>query len=284
METHGMKIPLAVVAAFLLLLLLERIFPLRRTTRVLLGRLTINFALSAITFLVALLLVKPAALGALNWAAEKPFGLLHFVTLPVWLQWIAAFLLLDLSFYYWHVLNHRVPFLWRFHNVHHFDPDLDVSTGFRFHFAEVAMSAVFRVVQAALIGPTLAQFVIYELVFQIHTLFEHSNTRLPLKLERALQSVFVTPRMHGIHHSQFRRETDSNYSVVFSFWDRIHRTLNLRVPQEQITIGVPGYSEPTDNRIWFSLTAPFRRQRQYWPDSMLARNDGADGTKSEFRK
>jgi sterol desaturase/sphingolipid hydroxylase (fatty acid hydroxylase superfamily) len=271
-----MKLPIAVIAALLALFVLERLFPLRRTTRSLVGRLIINFALSALTFGVAMVLVKPAALGALNWAANKPFGILHLMTMPPWLQWLAAFLLLDLSFYYWHVLNHRVPFLWRFHNVHHFDPDLDVSTGFRFHFGEVAMSAVFRIVQAAFIGPTLKQFLVYELVFQIHTLFEHSNWRLPEKLDRALRFLFVTPRMHGIHHSQFRDETNSNYSVVFSFWDRLHRTVCLGVPQEEVTIGVPGYSAIEDNRLSSAITAPFRKQKEYWPATKLRREPGPD--------
>jgi sterol desaturase/sphingolipid hydroxylase (fatty acid hydroxylase superfamily) len=266
-----MRTSLVVLAALLVLFALERIFPLRRATRALFTRLLINFALSALTFGVALVLVKPAALRALHWSAERPFGMLQLVAMPAWLQWCAAFLLLDLSFYYWHVLNHRVPFLWRFHNVHHFDPDLDVSTGFRFHFGEVAMSGAFRVVQASLIGPTLEQFLAYELLFQVHTLFEHSNWRLPRKLERALTLVLVTPRMHGIHHSHFRDETNSNYSVVFSFWDRMHRSLRLDVPQARISIGVPGYSAPGDNAVWRALTAPFRKQRPYWTEETLRR-------------
>ena len=256
-----------------MLFLLERLLPLRKATRALAARLLVNVALSALTYGAAYLLVKPAALGALRWSAEKPFGLLHLVPLPLWAQYLAAFLLLDLAFYYWHVLNHRVPFLWRFHNVHHFDPDLDVSTGFRFHFGEVAFSTVFRVVQVALIGVSLPQFIAYEMLFQASTLFEHSNLRLPEKLERGINLVFVTPRMHGIHHSQIRAETDSNFSVVFSFWDRLHRSLRLNVPQDQIKIGVPGYAEPGDNAVLASLTAPFRKQRDYWPGSTGQRQD-----------
>jgi sterol desaturase/sphingolipid hydroxylase (fatty acid hydroxylase superfamily) len=160
-----------------------------------------------------------------------------------------------------------VPFLWRFHNVHHCDPDLDVSTGFRFHFGEVAFSTVFRVVQVALLGVSLPQFAAYEILFQAVTLFEHSNLRLPEKLERALNLVFVTPRMHGVHHSQRRAETDSNFSVVFSFWDRLHGSLRLNVAQEQIKIGVPGYARPEDNRVLTALAAPFRRQRDYWGET-----------------
>jgi sterol desaturase/sphingolipid hydroxylase (fatty acid hydroxylase superfamily) len=275
MPDDTLKTPLVAAAFFLALFLLERCFPLRRPTRALVGRLLVNFALSAMTFAVAWVLVRPAGLAALDWSTTKPFGLLHVVAMPEWLRWIAAFLLLDLAFYYWHVLNHHVPFLWRFHNVHHFDPDLDVSTGFRFHFGEVAFSTVFRVVQITLIGVSLPQFLAYETLFQAGTFFHHSNWRLAPRLERVLGWLVVTPRMHGIHHSCFRAETNSNYSVVFSFWDRLHRSLNLSVPQEQITIGVPGYSEPGDNHTRFAITAPFRRQRAYWTEATERRPDEA---------
>ncbi len=87
-----------------------------------------NLAISALTFAVAISLVQSAAHWALRWSAEKPFGLVHLVTLPRWLEFAVSFLLMDLIFYYWHLANHRVPFLWRFHNVHHIDPELDVST------------------------------------------------------------------------------------------------------------------------------------------------------------
>jgi len=182
---------------------------------------------------------------------------------------------MDLSFYWWHVLNHRVPFLWRFHNVHHIDSDLDVSTGFRFHFGEVAMSAVFRVVQVALIGISAPAFATYELAFQANTLFHHSNLRLPIRFERLLNKLLVTPRMHGIHHSQVQGETNSNYSVVFPWWDRFHRTLGLNVPQSEIVIGVPGYSMVADRKLVNGLLMPFRKQRDYWrtPDGKVPRRE-----------
>jgi sterol desaturase/sphingolipid hydroxylase (fatty acid hydroxylase superfamily) len=175
------------------------------------------------------------------------------------------------------VANHRIPFLWRFHNVHHIDPELDVSTAFRFHCGEVALSAGFRVVQVAAIGPPAWIFLIYEGVFQANTVFHHSNVRLPIQVERRLNWVLVTPRMHGIHHSQVRDETNSNYSVVFSWWDRLHRTLGLSIPQRDIVIGVPAYSAPTDNRFWDNLLLPFRAQRDYWrrPDGTIVQRDPA---------
>ena len=226
-------------------------------------------------FAAAALMVRPVAMAVLEWASETPFGALHLVPMPVAAQFVVAFLLMDLTFYWWHVANHRVPFLWRFHNVHHIDPDLDVSTAFRFHFGEVALSAGFRAVQVSLIGLSGWMFAVYELVFQANTLFHHSNVRLPIQMERLLNLVLVTPRMHGIHHSQVRDETNSNYSVVLSWWDRLHRTLGLNVPQSEIVIGVPAYSRPADNRLVDDLLMPFRRQRDYWrlPDGSVTKRD-----------
>lgn len=250
--------------AYGLFLLLERLYPLRRPTRPLLERLPVNLAISALAIATAAVLVRPVAEFMLRWTDGRDFGLLHLAKLPAAVQLILAFLLLDLSFYYWHRANHRFALLWRFHNVHHIDPDLDVSTGFRFHAGEVALSTGFRVVQLGLIGAPAWAFAIYELIFQLATLFEHSNLRLPLPLERWLNRVLVTPRMHGIHHSQVRWETDSNYSVVLPWWDWLHRTLRLNVPQSRIRIGVPAYSAATDNAIGRALALPLRRQRDYW--------------------
>ena len=264
-----------VAGLFGIFFVVERFVPLRATKSELLARLIVNLCFSALAFGVAAVIVRPAAKSAMHWAGLQPFGVIHAVPLPVVGQFIVAFLLMDLSFYWWHVLNHRVPFLWRFHNVHHIDPDLDVSTGFRFHFGEVAMSAVFRVVQVALIGISAPAFATYELVFQTNTLFHHSNLRLPIRFERLLNKVLVTPRMHGIHHSQVQGETNSNYSVVFPWWDRFHRTLGLNVPQSEIVIGVPGYSMDADRKLVNGLLMPFRKQRDYWrtPDGKVPRRE-----------
>jgi sterol desaturase/sphingolipid hydroxylase (fatty acid hydroxylase superfamily) len=263
--------PIIVAVLFAALALLERAMPLRATRLAVWGHLAVNVALSALTFLVAAVVVRPAALAGLRWASDRPFGLLQIAPLPAWAEVALGFLLLDLSFYYWHVANHKLPLLWRFHNVHHADPELDVSTGFRFHFGEVLLSTVFRVLQVTLLGVSLAAFAAYELVFQANTLFHHSNTRLPIRLERLLNRVLVTPRMHGIHHSQVRSETDSNYGVVFSWWDRLHRTIGLNVPQSRLEIGVPGYAGAEATRLDRLLVMPFERQREYWrrPDGTV---------------
>lgn len=267
-----------VAAAALLFFLAERIVPLRAQRCPWLRELAINVALSALVFGVSAVLVRPAVVLSIGWSRRQDLGLVHLVEMPAWARGLLVFLLLDLSFYYWHRLNHVWPALWRFHNVHHCDPDLGVSTSFRFHFAEVALSTVFRVVQVSIIGAALPAYAVYEVAFQLNTLFHHSNVRLPIRLERLLNQILVTPRMHGIHHSQVREETSSNYSVVLPWWDRLHRTLRLNVPQSRIVIGVPGYSAPEDNQLGRLLSMPFRKQRDYWmrPDGERIQREPED--------
>jgi len=259
-------IPLVAGVVYLMLFMFERRFPLRCAKRSVWRRARVNVIITILALGTAAVTVSPAVGYLLRLPPEYQFGLLGLLHLPVALEFGIAFVLFDWSFYWWHRANHHVPLLWRFHNVHHVDPDLDVTTAFRFHVVEIVFSAVFRVMQVVLIGPAAWMYFIYELVFISGTLFHHSNIKLPLRTERMLNKMFVTPRMHGIHHSNMRHETNSNYSTVFSCWDRLHRTLRLNVEQGQIRIGVPGYALPQDNRPLNLLKMPFNTQRQYWRD------------------
>jgi sterol desaturase/sphingolipid hydroxylase (fatty acid hydroxylase superfamily) len=259
----GLQIAILSAALFSGLFFAERCLPLRDRTRSLWRRMVVNVVMSGLALGTGVLVVRPLASAALG-LGEQRLGLLAFVSFPGAIEMAIGFLLLDLTFYYWHRLNHRVGFLWRFHNVHHIDPDLDVSTAFRFHAGEMVMSAAFRVLQVVLIGISPTGYLVYEAAFQANTLFHHSNSRLPIRLERWLNYLLVTPRMHGVHHSQVEEETNSNFSVVFSWWDRMHRTVILNIPQSAVVIGVPGYSQPEDNRLWNVLCMPFRPQRDYW--------------------
>jgi sterol desaturase/sphingolipid hydroxylase (fatty acid hydroxylase superfamily) len=252
---------------FVLLLLAEQVIPLRRRTRPLFPRLVKNLVLTAAVFIVGSLVVRNAGLGASVWTTERGIGVVFLVPLPRWLRMAISVLLMDLTFYYWHRANHRIRLLWRFHNVHHIDPDLDVSTSYRFHFGEIAYSSIFRVFQMLLVGADPLTYAIYETVFSAETMLHHSNIRLPLGLERLLNIVIVTPRMHGVHHSAVGAETNSNYGVIFPWWDRLHRTLLLNVPHSSIRIGVPGYLEPQDNGFRNLVRMPFIRQKRYWCDA-----------------
>lgn len=250
-------------ALFLFLLWRETRRPLRARAQSRWRRLVINGAVSASAALVLRLLLIPVVLWVAWEVERRGFGLVRVLPVPPLVQGALAFVLLDYSMYGWHWLNHRVPFLWRFHNVHHTDLDLDVSTAFRFHFGELLLSVFERSFVVALIGAGPIAVLVFEVALEAATAFHHSNWRLPLGLERALNRVLVTPRMHGIHHSIVRRETDSNWSVIFSFWDRLHKTARLDIPQEAITVGVPGYRKPEELTIFDLLALPFRRQRPW---------------------
>lgn len=265
----------AIAGWFLLLFFIERKIPLRERREPSPRRLVVNLVVSALAIGVAVAVVRPAANMAMETVEGSRFGLLQWFALPPAFAFVIGVLLLDASFYLWHLANHRLSFLWRFHVVHHIDPDLDVSTAFRFHFGEVALSAGFRVMQILLIGASPLTIAIYELAFQANTLFQHGNVRVPIRVERFLNYVFVTPRMHGIHHSIVRREDMSNFSVVFAWWDRVLGTLRLNVPQQSIVIGIPAYDAGRDNATAALLLLPFRAQPDAWrrPDGTRPTRD-----------
>ena len=263
-NTQQFYIGCILAALFVILLIIEFIRPLRRRKNPFLRRFIINIILSALAFITGSLVVRHTALYLTDWTSNQSFGLLHFAKLPIIGQHILGFILMDLTFYYWHRANHIFGILWRFHNVHHLDPDLDVSTSFRFHFFEVLYSTLFRSVQVGLIGIRPVTYIVYEIFFQAATMFHHSNFRLPLRLERWLNIIIVTPRMHGIHHSNIREETNSNYSVIFRTWDRLHKTLCVNIPQADVDIGVPAYRQIQDNSIGHLIMLPFIKQKDYW--------------------
>ncbi len=269
--------PILLCAMYLLFFFVERRFPLRKLRIPLRKRLITNVAITLLSLLVAGLFVRPVALGLAAWIQQHRIGLVAFLPGSFW-QFSASILLLDLTFYYWHRANHEIPLLWRFHNVHHVDPDMDVSTSFRFHPVETFYSTVFRAVQVLIIGINPGTYLAYELLFQSNTLCHHSNVRLPLNVERLLNKILVTPRMHGIHHSVVRRETDSNYGTVFSWWDRLHRTMILNIPQRAVNIGVAAYQSMRDNRFSRLLWIPFERQPDYGvlPDGTEAERQATD--------
>ena len=254
----------AMTAAFLLLLIVETLRPLRRAREPKLRRLGRNLAVGGIAAATMELLQIPILLPVSRWAAAHDFGLLRMFTLPGTLRVVAAVVLLDYTLWFWHFANHRVPFLWRFHSVHHVDRDMDVSTGLRFHFGELGLSVFFRASQVALIGADPTAVVLWQSLLFISVLFHHSNTRLPPALERVLVRILVTPRMHGIHHSNYRAETDSNWSSLLSAWDYLHRTARLNVPQDAITIGVPAYDRPEAVTLGKILALPFVRREDDW--------------------
>ncbi len=263
-------IPILVIV-FWILFLAESKFDLRRRVQNKWKRSSVNSIVSIPSFILLRFMFLPAMIWLSIQNEEIHFGLNYLYNLPQWLEGIIAFLIFDYSNYLWHILNHRIPFLWRFHLVHHTDLDLDITTATRFHFGELIGSAFFRGAFVFLSGSSPLNIIIYEVIFEAATMFHHSNTRLPIRFERALNKLIVTPRMHGIHHSIIKDEADSNYSVIFSFWDRMHRTVKLNIHQEDIIIGVPAYSDKQELTAGYLLKLPFTKIRK-WKQEHFERN------------
>lgn len=249
---------------FLLTAIAETVLPLRRRIEPRLRRTVRNLSTGALALAVVTLLQAPLLSPVAAWCERHGVGLLRVLGLPRVIETVLAILLLDYTLWHWHRINHRVPFFWRFHLVHHVDRDMDASTGLRFHFGEMALSVGWRALQIAAIGPSALSIWLYQVLLASSVLFHHSNTRLPVRIERVLVCLIVTPRMHGIHHSDWRNEADSNWSSLLSVWDVLHRTLRLNVPQSEVVVGVPAYRNPGDVTLGRILALPFHRQGENW--------------------
>lgn len=216
-----------------------------------LGLAAVNAAVSAVFAF--------AVVDVTERARVHGFGLLHQLDLAQPGRGVLAFVLVDCWQYWWHRANHRVPFLWRFHAVHHADAELDVTSGVRFHAVEITLSFVARLAVLPLLGVTVPELVLYEAVALPIVLFHHANLGIPSRLDGALRRLVVTPRMHYVHHSRLQPETDSNYASVFSFWDRLFRSFRFRERSEEIDLGLDGWREPEWRTLPGMLAAPFRR-------------------------
>ncbi len=253
-----------VLGALGALVWLERRRPLRAEREPKFTRAARNLAVAAAGAAVLRLAEKPVAERLTALVERRCWGLLKRARVPKWLEVALACVLLDYTLYLWHVATHRVPFLWRFHVVHHADLDLDATTALRFHFAELALSVPWRAAQVVALGVSPRALSVWQTLLMLSVLFHHSNVRLPAGFERWLNRLVVTPRMHGIHHSTVREETDSNWSSGLTLWDRLHGTLRLDVPQAEVDIGVPAYRDPRELGLADILAMPFGEERPTW--------------------
>lgn len=259
---------------FGVLLWLQRHYALRRQHLPALRRIVTNLVFALPAFAALRLALIPIPLIAAFWATQQHIGLLHWWPLPSIIAALLSVAGFDYAYYWWHRATHHLLFLWRFHNVHHTDLDLDVSTATRFHFGELLLSVPFRVAVVALLGIAPGTLLVFEVLFECAGQFHHSNWHLPSRLESALNLVIVTPRMHGIHHSIVRNETDSNWGTIFAWWDKLHRTFRLNLPQDAITIGVPAYRDEHELTVGQLLQMPFGPQRAWQlPDGEVPERD-----------
>ena len=195
-------------------------------------------------------------------AQERGWGLFNNLGVPYLLEVTVAVIVLDFVIYLQHVLFHAVPLLWRFHMVHHADLDLDVTSGMRFHPIEIILSMGIKLAAVGLLGlPALAVF-IFEILLNGTSMFNHSNIFIPLKLDRIIRLLIVTPDMHRVHHSVILRETDSNYGFTLSWWDRLLGTYRAQPAKghQWMTIGLSRFLDEKRQTLLWLLALPFLKK------------------------
>jgi sterol desaturase/sphingolipid hydroxylase (fatty acid hydroxylase superfamily) len=220
-----------------------------------------NIGIVLLNTLLLRVLFPTAAVGVALFAADKAWGLLNMATLPGWLVVPLAVLALDLAIYLQHIVLHAVPFLWRLHRMHHADLDFDVTTGLRFHPLEILLSMAFKCAVVVAFGAPAVAVIVFEVLLNATSLFNHANLRLPGVLDRVLRWLVVTPDMHRVHHSILRAETDSNFGFNLSWWDRLFGTYRAQpaAGHDGMTVGIPLFRDPGELRLDRMLLQPFRR-------------------------
>lgn len=222
-----------------------------------------NFSMVLLGAVVARVVVPTGLATVAIYAQEHHFGLLNQLSLSLWLSVPLGVLVLDCLIYWQHRLFHRVPIFWRIHRVHHADPHLDASTGLRFHPIEIALSLLIKLAAVVLLGAPLLAILIFEVLLNASSIFNHSNIKLPVKLDKFLKKLIVTQSMHRIHHSQVVAETDSNFGFNLSIWDRVFGsyTAEAKDGDDCIKLGLKEYADAANNtRLKALLLMPFRRK------------------------
>ena len=243
------------------LMWLERRRPLRHAVEPGLRRVARNITIGAVTAATVAAIERPIVTRVAGVTQQQGWGLVARLPISDRVKGVIAIALMDYTLYWWHVLLHRVPALWRLHAPHHADRDLDLSTGVRFHFTEFLASIPWRCAQVIVIGITPRTLALWQTLTLAEVLFHHSNLRLPRAVERRLSHIVVTPRLHGLHHSVLESERDTNFSSGLSVWDRLHGTADLELDRDEVTIGLPGHRSPWDAMLVETLMMPFETEQ-----------------------
>jgi len=248
------------LGVFTLMAVLEGRHPRRKRSFPRRQRWPNNLGVTLLDALLARIVLPTSAIGLAVIAESYRLGFFNRADLPAWLEIVGAIILLDLAIYGQHVLFHYVPMLWRFHRMHHADLDLDVTTGTRFHPVEILLSFGIKFVVVGAVGASPLSVLIFEVLLNATSLFNHSNLRLPRGLEWLLRCFVVTPDMHRVHHSILSRETNSNFGFNLPWWDRLFRTYRAQpeAGHDGMTLGLDRFRDPEELRLGRMLTQPFR--------------------------
>ncbi len=252
------------VSLFAVLAALEFFVPRRKLRPVKTRRWITNWGIVLLDSILVRLLFKTAAVGGALWAAETGIGLFNLISAPYWLAFAVSFLVLDFAVWLSHLASHKVPIFWRVHRMHHSDIDFDVSTAIRFHPIEIILSMAWKYAIVLLLGAPAAAVLVFEIVLNGGAMFNHSNMKLPLWLDKYLRLFIVTPDMHRVHHSAEMRETDSNYGFNLSIWDRMFGTYidQPKLGHDGMMIGLSEWQDERPTSLPWALSVPFIEQKK----------------------
>jgi len=250
----------AFAAVLLAMAVWEGLTPHRVQTHSRLARWPNNLGVVVVDGLAVRLLIPMSLAGFAAYMAAQGLGLFNILPVAEVIAAIGSLIVLDLAIYAQHVAFHAAPWLWRLHRMHHSDLEFDVTTGIRFHPLEILLSVLIKMALIAVLGAPPISVLIFEVILNGTSLFNHSNIALPLWLEPIVRAVLVTPDMHRVHHSVVRAETDSNFGFNLSLWDRVFGTYRREPAAGQLgmTVGIPAFRQPGELRLDRMLTQPFR--------------------------
>jgi sterol desaturase/sphingolipid hydroxylase (fatty acid hydroxylase superfamily) len=241
--------------------IIEFLLPRRTLKPIKTKRWITNLLIIFIDSVLVKLLFKTAAIGVALWAVINGYGLFNFIEAPYWLAFGLSFAVLDFSIWLTHVASHKIPILWKIHRMHHSDVDIDASTGIRFHPFEIVLSMCWKFLVVLVLGAPVLSVLIFEIVLNSGALFNHSNIKIPLKFDRILRWIIVTPDMHRVHHSVISREHNSNYGFNLSIWDKIFSTYvdQPEMGHREMTIGLPDWQDEKPARLDWAMMVPFKK-------------------------
>jgi len=247
------------LSVFFVMALWEAIAPRRALTQSRNMRWLNNLAITFINAAAVRVIFPTAAVGVAVLSKERDWGLFNVLGVPEVEAGVMAVLLLDMTIYTQHVFFHKIPVFWRLHRMHHTDLDIDVTTGARFHPVEIGLSVVIKMVTVAALGAPAWSVVVFEVLLNATSMFNHSNVFLNERVDRVLRTFVVTPDMHRVHHSVIRLETDSNFGFNLPWWDRILGTYRPRPEKGHaaMTIGLANYRDKKWLTLQWMLVVPF---------------------------
>lgn len=247
-----------VVACLTVFWVLEGIYPLKKHAYNKWKHAKTNFILLLSTLLINVVF-GILTVGVFLWIDKTNFGLLNLINLPVWAEIVLAILILDfISQYLVHYLLHKIPFMWRFHTVHHSDTHVDVTSGTRHHPIDFIFRETFALIGILIAGIPVSYYLMYRILTVLFTYFSHADISLPTKLDKAISYVFISPNTHKFHHHHVMPWTDTNFGNIFSFWDRIFGTF-IYDDTHKIVYGIDVLDAKKSDDLRYQLQTPFKK-------------------------